>query len=111
MCSTLRLLDCPDADFRRDAKWRDLKNLRRTLIGDRPLLLLYPIDRDSEPRTGSKERVSLGAVGDQVGLGIVFPGSTSGSGGYYHVDLNPEDSEQLDELEAEINEMETLGLV
>ena len=105
------MLDCPDAEFRRDAKWTELKNLRRALIGDRPLLLLYPINRNSEPRTGSKERVPLDAVGDQVGLGIVFPGSTKGSGGYYHVDLNPEDTEQLDDLEAEISEMEADGLV
>ena len=105
------MLDCPGADFRRDAKWRDLKNLRRGLLGDTPLLLLYPIDRNSEPRTGSKERVALDAVGDQIGLGIVFPGSTTGSGGYYHVDLNPEDTEQLDDLEAEISEMEAQGLV
>ena len=105
------MLDCPDAEFRRDARWTDLKNLRRALVGDRPLLLLYTIDRNSEPRTGSKERVPLDAVGDQMGLGIVFPGSTTGSGGYYHVDLNPEDTEQLDDLEAEISEMEADGLV
>lgn len=105
------MLDCPGAEFRRDAKWTDLKNLRRSLVGDRPLLLLYPVDANSEPRTGSKERVPLNAVGDQVGLGIVFPGSTTGSGGYYHVDLNPEDTEELDDLEAEISEMEAQGLV
>jgi len=105
------MLDCPGVEFDRKASWSDLKDLRRSQIGDTPLLLLYPIDRVSPPRPGNMNRVALDAVGEQVGIGIVFPGSTTGAGGYYHVDLNPPDTEELDDLDAEISEMEAEGLV
>ena len=40
------------------------------------LLLIYPIDKDSEPKElNSKERTKLGAVDHLIGLGIVFPKS------------------------------------
>ena len=105
------MMDCPALDFDSRSKWKVLKELRRKHIGDRPLLLLYPIDRISTPKREGGERVALDAVSDQMGIGIVFPGSTSGSGGYWHVDLDPEDPEDLNDLEAEISEMEANGLV
>lgn len=105
------MLDCPDVDFDSRTKWTILKDLRRSRIGDKPLILLYPIDRVSPPKAGNQNREALDAIGDQVGIGIVFPGSTTGSGGYYHVDLNPPDTEDLDDLDAEISEMEAKGLV
>lgn len=105
------MIDCPGVDFDGRAKWNALKDLRRSQIGDRPLLLIYPVGQQSPPKAGSTTRQALDAVGDQVGIGIVFPGSTTGSGGYYHVDVNPPDPEDLNDLEAEISEMEADGLV
>jgi hypothetical protein len=37
------------------------------------LLLLYPIQKDSQPKVGSKLRLALGAAEHVVGVGIVFP--------------------------------------
>ena len=67
--------------------------------------------KHSPAKAGSTTREALDVVGDQIGIGIVFPGSTTGSGGYYHVDVNPPDPEDLNDLEEEINEMEARGLV
>ena len=105
------MIDCPDIDFDGRAKWNALKDLRRSQVGDRPLLLIYPVGKNSPAKAGSTTREALDAVGDQIGIGIVFPGSTTGSGGYYHVDVNPPDPEDLNDLEEEINEMEAQGLV
>lgn len=104
------MLDCPDAQFDSKADWTTLKTLRSTGRQPRPLLLLYPINKTSAPRS-EKSRVALDATGDQMGIGIVFPGSASGAGGYYHVNLNPPATEDLDAQEAEINELEAQGLV
>ena len=35
--------------------------------------MLYPIDRESEPKTGTKGRVPLNAVGDLLGAAFCFP--------------------------------------
>lgn len=105
------MIDCPGAEFDSRASWSMLKDLRRARIGDRPLLLLYPVDRHSPPRPGTTSREPLDAVGDQIGIGIVFPGSSKGAGGFYHVDVNPPDTQDLDDLDAEISEMEASGLV
>jgi hypothetical protein len=103
------MFDCPSTAFDRGSKWTDLKALRRSAIGDVPLLLIYPIDRVSTPRSEGK-RTALDACADQIGIGIIFPGSAAGAGGYYHVDLDPPSSEELDDMDAEINEMEAAGL-
>ncbi len=99
------MFDCPDAVFDKTAKWSKLKEVRLSHVGSRPLLLLYPIEQESAPRRGTS-RAPLDACADQIGIGIVFPGSVAGAGGYYHVDLNPPDTEDLDEIEAEVNELE-----
>jgi hypothetical protein len=105
------MIDCPDIEFDGNAKWNTLKEKRRAHLGNRPLLLLYPIERTSRPKPDTKSREPLDACGDQIGIGIVFPGSTTGSGGYFHVDLNPPATEDLDAMDAEVSEMEALGLV
>ena len=38
-----------------------------------PLLLLYPIDRNSKPGASAKNRINLSAVDDVLGLGFCFP--------------------------------------
>ena len=57
----------PDAVGR--MSWDDLKELREPI----PLLLLYPIDRRSEPLASFSRRASLDASADVLGLGVVFP--------------------------------------
>lgn len=66
------------------ASWDAYKMLRP----NRPLLLIYPIDAESNPRSESSERKKLDAVSDLIGIGIVFPGSKARSGEYYSVDLD-----------------------
>ena len=75
-----------------------------------PLLLLYPIDRKSGPKEKS-QRVALEAIGDLVGIGIVFPGSTEGAGGYYAVELRGASADELDDVEQEIEEQLEAGRV
>ena len=108
------MIDCPGVKFDRNSTWKELKEQRRIHLeqhGDTPLLLIYPIDRVSRPKPGTTSRERLDACADQIGIGIVFPGSSRGAGGYYHVELNPPATEDLEAMDAEINEMEAMGLV
>ena len=66
------------------ASWDAYKMLRP----NRPLLLIYPIDAESNPRSENSERKKLDAISDLIGIGIVFPGSKARSGEYYSVDLD-----------------------
>lgn len=88
------LIDAEDKSIEPGIKWPTLK-ARRPAV---PLLLLYPIDRVSEPRQSSHTRARLDAVGDIIGIGIVFPGKEDNSGNYYSVQL---DSISADDIEAE----------
>jgi hypothetical protein len=78
----------------------------RDLAG--PLLLVYPIDRDSKPArasTGRRPRRPLEAVGHLFGLAFVFPDSRIETAqGYKTVDRSGsprEEPELPDELEDE----------
>lgn len=44
-----------------------------------PLLVLYPIDKDSVPGANSKNRMDLDAVEHQVGVALVFPKAAEGT--------------------------------
>jgi hypothetical protein len=81
--------------------WKDAKDARTALEGNIPLLLLYPIERRSEPRRPSEERVSLDAVMDVLGFGVVFPGSVTEGGNFVSVDLQPLSADEVDEIAAE----------
>lgn len=66
----------------RISQWRDGKDGHRKIDIDpespgvrKPLLLLYPINKNSQPRGGSTVREALDAVAHVVGLAIVFPGA------------------------------------
>lgn len=92
------LVDAGDA--KADGSWSELKLLRPAV----PLLLLYPIESESEPsprkgpsRSGAPSRAALNAVGDLMGIGIVFPGSLDRSGGYYSVELDIPTPDQLED--------------
>lgn len=73
--------------------WEDLKAQRSQV----PLLLIYPIDKVSAPKSKSQNRRALDAIGHLIGLGWVFPGAKDRAGSYYSVELNVPTPEQLDE--------------
>jgi hypothetical protein len=67
------LVDIPEAGADSGASWEQVKEIRQTkFAGSRPLLLLYPICRDSVPKRDGN-RMALHAVIDILGVGIVFP--------------------------------------
>ena len=59
-----------------------------------PLLLLYPIDRRSEPKDARtrQTREPMNSPLDVMGLGILFPGNPDSGVEYVHADLQPEDA-------------------
>ncbi|WP_198956903.1 hypothetical protein [Ensifer sp. 1H6] len=81
--------------------WEELKQMRQRELGQVPLLLLYPIDHESPPTGNKGTRVSLNAVEDVLGLGIVFPGSVTEGGQFVSVDLPSLSTEDLERMEAE----------
>jgi hypothetical protein len=93
------LADAGDQHVSAGESWADLKARRPPV----PLLLLYPIDAESQPsgrrssRDGRPTRIALEAVGDLIGVGIVFPGSLDRSGRYYSVELDVPTPEQIEE--------------
>lgn len=84
-----------------NGSWEELKAARLDAVGQVPLLLLYPIARDSRPERESKVRVPLDAVHDVLGIGIVFPGSVTEGGNFVSVELQPLSAEEVAEIEEE----------
>lgn len=86
-------------DLQKDASWNAIKE-QRNQEGVPPLLILYPVDGDSQPQENSTHRSPLDAVHDVLGLGLWFPKAESGSDGdFVHVelpepDLDPEDEDE-----------------
>lgn len=100
--------DAPDLE---DEDWEDLKKARRERLGERPLLLLYPIDRNSPAKKGSRSRVDLDAVHDVIGLGIVMPLSKDHGGDFVSVELAAPSTEELEAMEQEdMDAVEAAGL-
>jgi hypothetical protein len=64
-------------------EWSTREDLAETRqkagMGDVPLLLLYVIDKDSKPRTKSKERTALNTAQDIAALAIRIPGEKRGT--------------------------------
>lgn len=95
------LIDVEDDGVEKGESWQDLKARRPKT----PLLLIYPIDKESLPgpakknASGLPRRVQLGAVMDLIGVGIVFPGSEDRSGDFFSVELEIPTPEQLAEEE------------
>ena len=109
----------PDPDFDRTKdSWRSIKRYRDHALGCRPLLLFYPIDRESKPRgwipdkeasecvrlpllkgLRSEDDLSVGLLG----VGIVFPEVTTGTARHsLKVKLNKEvEGEALDDADYE----------
>jgi hypothetical protein len=89
-------------EFGSAMKWSDLKVARERELGSKPLLLLYAINKDSEPATKpSKSRSDLEALSDILGFGVVFPGSKDTSGNYFSVDLDYVSGDEIEEIDAE----------
>jgi len=110
----------PDFDRTKDS-WRSIKRYRDHALGGRPLLLLYPIDRESMPRDWSSdkdiekcERLPLlyGLRSEEdlpvgpLGVGIVFPEATKANAKHFlRVKLNREiEGEALDDADYELIE-------
>ena len=94
------LFDC-NAEADTEAGWDDLKIARSEEVGDAPLLLLYPVERASEPKRHSSVRVALDAAFDVLGYGIVFPGSVTEGGNFVSVKLKPLSADEIEEIAAE----------
>lgn len=90
------LIDAPDYVPADGDGWEEFKAARP----DVPLLLVYPISAASAARRMSRE--DLNAVGDLVGIGVVFPGSKDRSGNYFAVELEIPATEQVDEEDPEV---------
>ena len=108
------------SDLSKDS-WRSIKRYRDHALGCRPLLLLYPIDRESTPIgwTSGKDtehsvRLPLlhGLRSEEdlpvgpLGVGIVFPEVTSGNATHFlRLKLNREiEGEALDDADYELIE-------
>lgn len=76
----------------KEASWTELKRCRPGV----PLLLLYPVEKELQPRPGTKSRIALNAFDDLIGIGIVFPGEPDRSGDYYQVTIDAPTPEQSD---------------
>lgn len=104
--------DCDPALISGDDDWEAIKSKRRAAVGDRPLLLLYPIARKSPAKAGSTTRVDLDAARDVLGLAIVMPGSREAGGKYISVRLAPPTPEELELIEAEeMDALEAAGVI
>lgn len=98
------LLDLdPVPETSSEAGWEDIKSHRQ---GNAPLLLLYPIDRDSTPQTKSTDRENLAAAYEVLGLGIVLPGDAQRSHDYVTTNLTPiePDEEPMEDIAMELLE-------
>lgn len=84
-----------------NGSWEELKAARLDALGQIPLLLLYPIARDSRPERESKARAPLDAVHDVLAIGIVFPGSVTEGGNFVSVELQPLSAEDVAAIEEE----------
>jgi len=94
------VFDCA-GDVGGNGSWEELKAARLDAVGQVPLLLLYPIARDSRPERESQLRVPLDAVHDVLGIGMVFPGSVTEGGNSVSVELQLLSAEEVAEIEAE----------
>jgi len=116
------MIDVPNPDFDRTKdSWRSIKRYREHSLGYRPLLLLYPIDRESNPRGWSSDkdphesvrlpllhglRPEVDLLDGLLGVGIVFPEVTSRNAKHcVRLRLNREiDGEALDDADYELIE-------
>lgn len=100
-----------DTELRRAGSWEELKRARGEAIGEPvPLLLVYPIDRASEPRKKGGDRRALDAVDHLIGIGIVLP-DRGEAFSYVSVALEQEDASETEDLAAELEEIDAAEAV
>lgn len=81
---------------------QELRKLRLEEYPDTGLLLIYPVDKDSQARQDNSKKVDLEAREDMIGLGLVFPpakGASRGAQTYMTVNLS-----SIDKGEFEVDE-------
>ena len=74
-----------------DKGWKVLKEARYAMKMP-PLMVLYPIYRDSQPKSNGRE--PMAAEADVLGFGIVFPGKPGSGAVYVQADIPPLESEE-----------------
>lgn len=69
---------------------KQIRTHRAAQLSDHGLMVLYPIDRDSQPARAGSNRLGLNAVEDVLGVGLVFPQPPPGEDEevYYAADLS-----------------------
>lgn len=99
----------------KDEGWGKIKEIRKQRNQDRPLLLLYPIDRESEPsprtekstgKTFDSKRTALNAVEHVMGMGILFPNAAD-NGPSHYIEVRLPELEERDEDEEEEESLQT----
>lgn len=94
-----------------DHGWDELKELRRETVGEVPLLLLYVIDKISDPARLGTARKTLNAAHDVLAYGIIFPGSVTESGSYVSVELKALSAEDIEAIAIEeASQVEAAGV-
>ena len=94
------LFDCDDAS--QDGQgWDHYKDAREAIVGETPLLLLYPIDRNSSVQRRSNVRIELDAEFDILGYGIIFPGARTEGGDFVSVELRTLSADEIEAIAAE----------
>lgn len=92
------LFDCP-SDSIAAGDWDSFKKVRKQKVGDKPLLLLYVINKDSSSNSESREKLS--ASRDILAIAVVFPGEKMESSRFVSVRINPYSADELEEIETE----------
>jgi hypothetical protein len=96
------IIDCNTEQKPANDDWSTLKKFRSSIVGDVPLLIIYPIDKNSEPNENpNQRRTALNAAGDLIGLGIIFPGDERAAGGYVSISLDAISADELEAIEQE----------
>lgn len=93
--------------------WEAIKSARKGSAADVPLLLLYPIDKGSEPesrtvkKSGKKidsKRLPLNADLHVMGMGILFPKAAGEDEASHYIEVQLPELEERDEVEEEESE-------
>lgn len=94
----------PNLQAIRNADDTKIKAMREAEYAKDGLLIIYPITKDSEPGKGAKTKISLGAVRDVIGLGLVFPKAEEASRSTQsYISVDPQ---RLDRADFEMDEDE-----
>lgn len=65
------------------------------------LVVLYPIDKDSEPKKGAENRVALNAAGDLLGVALCFPTAEPGTEPHNTIQVDLDELVAVDSADVE----------